>query len=81
MNNNYAAHHDTGVIDPKPSRDRYSMRSIFLLVLLACGAAGCAAPAEQRADAPSAAPQPKPGTVTPRMNGEYVWMGGIARSH
>jgi len=81
MDNNYAAHRRIGVIDSKSSFGRASMRSILLLVLLACSATGCAAPAEQRADAPSAAPQPKPGTVTPRLNGEYVWMGGVARSH
>jgi hypothetical protein len=57
------------------------MRSIVLLILLACGTAGCAAPAPQRADTPSAAPQPQPGTLTPRMGGDYNWIAGTARSH
>lgn len=52
------------------------MRSIFLLALLAIGTASCTAPAEQVADT-SAASQPKPGTVTARMNGQYGWYGTI----
>lgn len=52
------------------------MRSIFLLALLAIGTASCTAPAEQVADT-TAASQPKPGTVTARMNGQYGWYGTI----
>lgn len=53
------------------------MRPIILLVLLACGAAGCTAPAEQRADTPAVSPQPQPGSVTARMGGQFGWYGAV----
>lgn len=51
------------------------MRPILLMFLLACGAPGCAAPTEPATGTQSAAPQPKPGTVSARMGGEFGWYG------
>ncbi len=51
------------------------MRTMFLLCLLALGAVGCTAPAEQRADPQPNVPQP--GTMTARINGQYNWYGVV----
>lgn len=53
------------------------MRQIFILALLAIGTVACTAPAEQMADTTPSTTQPKPGTVTARMNGQYGWYGTI----
>ncbi len=55
------------------------MRSfvLLLLLLLGLGAVGCAGRAELPEQTASAAPQPKPGTVTARMGGEYTWIGAV----
>ena len=53
------------------------MRSFLLMLVLACGVAGCATQPAQRADSPSSAPQPEPGTASTRINGQMGWYGSV----